>query len=48
MTIPDSVTERITEVDTLLQDSRRRWLLGVVAVSAAVKDTDSQDVGLAA
>lgn len=25
----------------LLQDSRRRWLIGVVAVSIAVKDTRS-------
>ncbi|WP_329101632.1 tyrosine-type recombinase/integrase [Streptomyces sp. NBC_01439] len=43
-----SVRQRATEVDAFLQDSRRRWLLGVVAVNVAVKDTRGEEAELAA
>ncbi|MGJ5825985.1 tyrosine-type recombinase/integrase [Streptomyces ossamyceticus] len=46
--VHDTVNKRVTEVDALLQDRRRRWVLGVVAVSAAVKNTGGEDVELAA
>ncbi|MEU3251070.1 site-specific integrase [Streptomyces sp. NPDC006997] len=45
---PADVRERVTEVDGSLKDRRRRWVLGVVAVSAAVKNTGGEDVELAA
>ncbi|MEV7162989.1 tyrosine-type recombinase/integrase [Streptomyces microflavus] len=48
MTIHEGVEARATEVDRLLKDSRRRWLIGVVAVSVAVKTTQSNDIDLAA
>ncbi|MEW2424566.1 site-specific integrase [Streptomyces nigra] len=40
--------QRVTEVDGVLRVRRRSWLLGVVAVSAAVKDTRGEEVDLAA
>ncbi|WP_369042457.1 tyrosine-type recombinase/integrase [Streptomyces sp. Midd1] len=40
--------QRATEVDEILQARRRTWLLGVVAVSAAVKDTRGEEPDLAA
>jgi hypothetical protein len=39
---------RVTEVDAALRVQRRTWLLGIVAVGAAVKDTRGEDVELAA
>ncbi|MFF5363158.1 tyrosine-type recombinase/integrase [Streptomyces scabiei] len=40
--------QRVTEVDGVLRVRRRSWLLGVVAVSAAVKDTRGEEADLAA
>ncbi|WP_307132804.1 tyrosine-type recombinase/integrase [Streptomyces aurantiacus] len=37
MSARGGVQERVTKVDSYLQDSRKRWLIGVVAVSVAVK-----------
>ncbi|WP_430478121.1 tyrosine-type recombinase/integrase [Streptomyces sp. P11-1] len=42
-----STPQRVTEVDRILLGSRRRWLLGVVAVSVAVKTTQPNDFDLA-
>ncbi|MGW3931348.1 tyrosine-type recombinase/integrase [Streptomyces microflavus] len=42
------VQQRVKEVDGFLQNSRRRWLIGVVAVSVAVKDTRVEEPELAA
>ncbi|WP_435212600.1 tyrosine-type recombinase/integrase [Streptomyces sp. bgisy034] len=33
----NTIQQRITEVDVLLRDSRRHWLIGIAAVSVAVK-----------
>ena len=43
-----TLEQRVTEVDQFLRDRRRHWLVGAVAVSAAVKDTSGDDVDLAA
>ncbi|MDX3695962.1 site-specific integrase [Streptomyces europaeiscabiei] len=43
-----SARQRVTEVDTALRVQRRTWLLGVVAVSVAVKDTRGDELDMAA
>lgn len=48
MPVRGRVHERVTEVDTLIHARRRTWLLGVVAVSVAVKNTQANDVDLTA
>ncbi|WP_327313340.1 tyrosine-type recombinase/integrase [Streptomyces sp. NBC_01235] len=48
MTRRSSVAERATEVDRHYKARRRRWLIGSVAVSAAVKDTRGEETGRAA
>lgn len=42
------VQERVTEVDEALRARRRSWLVGVVAVSVAVKDTRGEGPEIAA
>ncbi|MGW0867818.1 tyrosine-type recombinase/integrase [Streptomyces sp. NPDC002611] len=44
----NSVAERATEVDAAYRVRRRRWLIGAVAVSVAVKDSTGEGVELAA
>ncbi|MFI9175975.1 tyrosine-type recombinase/integrase [Streptomyces lincolnensis] len=48
MTTHNTVADRVTEVDQRFQALRRTWLVGAVAVSAAVKDLGGDDVELAA
>ncbi|GAA3894207.1 site-specific integrase [Streptomyces lacrimifluminis] len=44
----DTLERRVSGVDAHLQDRRRRWLIGVVAVSVAVKATEGDSTALAA
>lgn len=48
MPVRSRVYERVAEVDTLMRARRRTWLLGVVAVSVAVKNIDITELDIGA
>lgn len=48
MKVDDTLDRRITGVDAFMEDGRRRWMIGVVAINLAVKITGHDDVDLAA